>query len=258
MKKIVVISQGFISSYLIKRLKELKHQVTVYHHGEKMDFKGVDYIFYTSSYGNHYHQTDEYKIFKANVYDYMELLKLTRDVEYRGLIYFSTSSVNLPVQTNYSESKYIGEIIGKKVFKRFNKPIIAVRPYSVYGVGEADFRFIPTIISHLKSGESMPLTEGTHDWIHVEDFVEALIKIMDKSLSFGGKTISIGTGKQTSNHEVVKILEKISGKKLKVVETPNMRPYDNSNWVADTTIIKSLGWKQNYTLEEGLKKVWEG
>lgn len=256
MKKIVIIGFGFISSYLSKRLKK-DYDTKVYHHDDKIDIKETDYIIYLASYGNHFNQQDPYKIWKANVYDYMEILKKTRDIQYRGLIYFSTSSVNLPVQTAYSESKYIGEVIGRKTNKKLNKPIISIRPFSVYGPGEAEFRFIPSIVKCLKEGKSMPLSEGYHDWIYVEDFVDAVVKIMEKSLDLAGKTISIGTGKQTSNSDIVKMLEKISGKKLKTIETPKMRPYDNERWIADITMIKSLGWKQSYTLEEGLKKIWE-
>lgn len=255
--KTLVVGTGFIGNRLIKKLQELKHEVTVFHHNDKIKIDKADYIFYLCSYGNHYHQKDEYQIVKANVIDYLRLLRLTKNIEYKGLIYFSTSSVILPVQTAYSDAKFIGEIIGKRFYKKFNKPIISIRPFSVFGSSEASFRFIPTIIKHLKSGEPMPLTAGNHDWIEVSDFIEAVVKIMENSQKLAGKSIAIGTGRQTSNHKVVEILEGISGKKLKIVETPNMRPYDNTNWVADTTMIKSLGWKQNYTLKEGLTKTYE-
>jgi len=257
MIKTVIVSQGFISSYLIKRLKELKHQVIVYHHGDKMDFTGVDYIFYTSSYGNHYHQKDQNTIFKSNIFDYIKILRDTINIPYRALFYFSSSSVTLPVQTDYSDAKYIGEIMSKRFFKKFNKPIISIRPSSVYGEGEADFRFIPTLVKKYKKGEDMPLTEGHHDWIYMSDFIDALILIMKNSFKLAGKSIAIGTGVSVSNTKIFDLMGKIAGKKIKEFESPNVkRVYDTKNWVADATLIKSLGWKQKVSLEEGLKKTF--
>lgn len=259
MKKIVVVGTGFIGNYLIKKLQDLGHEVVVFHHNDKIEITDADYIFYLCSYGNHYHQKDEYQTIKANVLDYLKLLRDTKDVQYRGLIYFSTSSVILPVQTLYSDAKFIGEIIGKRFHKKYNKPVVSIRPYSVYGEGEAVFRFIPTILDHLNSGKTMPLTSGYHDWIYIEDFVDAVIAVMENSQTLAGKSVAIGTGIQTSNFDVVKTLMDVSKKTIKTRSSLKVkRTYDTKNWVADTTLIKSLGWKPKYTLCQALKKMYDG
>ena len=256
--KIIVIGTGFIGNHLIKKLQDLKHEVTIFHHDDKIEIKEADYIFFLQSYGNHYHQKDEYQTIKANIIDYLKLLRLTSDIQYRGLIYFSTSSVILPVQTAYSDAKFIGEIIGRRFYKKYNKPVVSIRPSSIYGQGEADFRFIPTIINHLKSGKPMPLTAGNHDWLYIEDFIDGVIKVMENSQTLAGKSVPIGTGIKTSNYDVLKILMEISGKTIKTHHSPKVkREYDTKNWVADITLMKSLGWKPKYTLREGLKKTYD-
>jgi len=257
MKTIVIGGRGLIAPYLIKKLTSLGHQVQVIHHDEDYNIKEADYIFYVASYGNHYHQKDEYKIFKANVYDYIKLLRKTNETPYKCLFYFSSSSVTLPVQTDYSDAKFMGEIISKRWVKKYKKQIIIIRPSSVYGEGEADFRFIPTLVKKYKKGEDMPLTEGHHDWIYISDFIDALILIMKNSFKLAGKSIMIGTGVSTSNSKIFDLMGKIAGKKINKFESPNVkRVYDTKNWVADATLIKSLGWKQKVSLEEGLKKTF--
>lgn len=254
--KTTVIGQGFISTYLIKRIKELHHEVTVLHHDDKIDIKDADYIFYTASYGNHYHQKDQQIIFKSNVFDYLKLLRDTINISYRALFYFSSSSVTLPVQTDYSDAKYIGEKISKRFFKKFHKPIVCIRPASVWGIGEADWRLMPTAINNVLDGKDMPITEGYHDWIYVEDFVEGLIKVMDNHQKILGKSVAIGTGVQTSNHQILGMIMKITKKAIKLVESDKVkRVFDTKNWISDNSIIKSFGWEQKYTMEQGLKKM---
>jgi nucleoside-diphosphate-sugar epimerase len=251
--KSVIIGSGLIGDALAKKLRKLGHKVTVLHHNEKINIKDSDYIFYVAGYGNHYHQTDEYKTFKAIVLDYLHLLRNTLHIQYKGLFYFSTSSVTLPIQTNYSDSKYIGEILSKRFCNKYKKPIVVIRPASIWGKAEAEWRFIPTAIRHLGSDEKMPFTEGWHDWLWVEDFVDGLVLIMKNCYKFIDKSIPIGSGKQISNTEVIRTLEKIAGKKINLIESETVkRPYDNKNWVSDITILKSLGWKPKTSLDKGL------
>lgn len=258
MIKTVVLGGGFISGHLVRKLRKLKHKVTLIHHDEKPVIKEADYIFYISSYGNHYHQKDPVLTIKANVTDYLSLLRSTLDVQYRGLFYFSTSSVTLPVQTTYSDSKYIGELLGKRFFKKYHKPIVSIRPSSVYGEGEADFRFFPTLIRNFKKKQKMPLTEGCHDWIYINDFVDGVVAVMNHAHELSGKSVPVGTGIQTKNSQIFKMMINIAGYAVPTEETQSVkRHYDTKNWVADNTILKSFGWEPKYKLEEGLTKLWE-
>lgn len=253
-----IIGSGLIGDSLAKKLRSLKHKVTVLHHDDEIKINDADYIFYVASYGNHYSQTDEYKTFKANVFDYLHLLRDTIDVPYTTLFYFSTSSVTLPVQTNYSDSKYIGEIISKRFSKRYKKPIVVVRPSSVYGIGEKPWRFFPVAINNVMDGKDMPISKGFHDWIEVTDFVNAVTILMKNTPKVIGKSVPIGTGIQTSNHQVMGLVMKLIGKTIKLIESDTVkRKYDTVNWVADNSLIKSMGWKQKVTLEKGLSKMFK-
>lgn len=215
-----------------------------------------DMIFHLAAYGNHHHQEDEDEILSANVIKTYLLLKATLDIPYKAFINVSTSSVYgkksepmsekmaLDTDTFYGCTKACGEYLVRAFAKRYNKPIVNVRPFSVYGPGEADFRFIPTVIRGLKGEEFTLYPKSVHDWIYIEDFIDGLLGIDAKKLK--GKAINIGTGVQTSNKTVVRMLEKISGHKAKYEEVPSKRGF----WQASAGDPK-------HTLEEGLKKTYE-
>lgn len=231
---------GFIGSALSRRLVADGHTVhSIKRHQmgsveslkEWLEEQGVNEIFHLAAYGNHANQTDQKETLRVNVLFTLNLFKASGS---RKVYNFSTSSVTLATRTLYSISKMTGEWLSS-LFPN----VVNIRPYSVYGPGEAAHRFIPTVCRCLKSGERMTLDESaTHDWIYIDDFVTALLN---------GHT-EIGTGVKRTNLEIVKKLEEISGKKLNYAPG-SLRTYDNSNWVCPSEVA-------HMSIEEGLLKTW--
>jgi nucleoside-diphosphate-sugar epimerase len=196
-------------------------------------------IFHCASYGNHYDQKSDYQTIMTNVLGTYNMLSASLYVPYIKFYNFSTSSVTLDVETFYSASKKSSEAIANAFKTKYDKPIVNIRPYSVYGEGEADFRFIPKVIKSLVFGEKMNVDENaTHDWIYIQDFIDGLLD---------GYT-EIGTGIKTTNIEIIRILENISGKKLRYTKS-HLRNYDNNNWVCKNGV-------KHISIEEGLEKTY--
>ncbi len=239
---------GFIgtalSNYLHERgdiAIELKRGITANTFALKNEFDihQPDYIIHLAAYGNHSYQKDEYEIFYANVIAGFNMLLCSLDIDYKKFYNVSSSSVTLPQQTLYSATKLSMEKIAEVFAAKYNKPIVNVRPYSVYGPGEAAFRFIPVVIAHLLTGEEMTVDENAaHDWIYIDDFIKAML---------AGET-EIGTGIKTSNKEIIQILEDISGEKLNY-KPGKFRDYDNENWFAAKGV-------EHISLREGLEKTF--
>lgn len=246
---------GFIGGHLTVRLEQLGYKVEGIPREllKKPDllkryFEEIepDYIFHLAAYGNHSNQKDEQEIFETNVIGTYNMLEESKDINYKAFVNFSTSSVNLSVQTLYSSTKRIGEIFANCYAK--TKPIVSIRPYSVYGEGEADFRFIPTVFRSCLTQEQMILApNAVHDWVYVGDLVNEVIKYADELRNAIGE---FGTGIGTTNKRVVEIIEEITGKKANIKGNLQLRLFDNSNWIS-----KSTG--QTISLEEGLKKTYE-
>ena len=136
------------------------------------------------------------------------------------------------------------------------KPITTVRPFSIYGPGEANFRFIPTVCRQLINGKKINLAMGNHDWIYIDDFIEALLKITFSDNEY--YVYNIGTGIESSNLDILSNLEKISGKKTMVEYINPIRTDDKSeHWVADITRLKALAWKPKFTIQQGLEATYK-
>lgn len=262
----VVISgaTGFIGQHLVKRLEKDGMQVYTIPHEKlknptflKSHFSifQPSIIFHLSSYGNLIHQQDDAEIIQANVNNLFNLLEASRGIEYTNFINFSTSSVTLPVQTMYSATKLAGEAICNVYAHKYGKSITSVRPYTVIGVGEHSEHLIPTLIRSCLTGEKMRfVSEPTHDFIGVNDFIDA-ISLIIQNYYLKGEVIDIGTGVKTSNREVLNMVEKVTGKKANILPVESMRSYDTDDWVADNIIIKELGWKQKESLEQIITKM---
>src|SRR3990167_9142132 len=143
---------------------------------------------------------------------------------------------------------------------QYNKPIVTLRPFSVYGQYEQNDRFIPTIIRAVIEKKPIKLTEGKQrrDFIYIDDMVNAYIKLLKHGKKLKGRILNIGTGKEYTNDEIVKTLFRISNKKtvIKKGKFPK-RIWDSPHWVADISNAKNLlNWTPAYSLEKGLTKTY--
>jgi len=272
-------AQGFIGKHLIKILQDNNIEVFPLKRDDlnnpvalevfMKDYQ-PDYIFHLSAYGNHYNQKDEDETLTANVVKTYFMLKACRFLNFKAFVNFSSSSVygtkkipmkeehSLDTDTFYGCTKVCGEYLTKAFAKKYKLPYLNVRPFSIYGIGEKENRFIPTVIRSLLDGKTIKLAEEpVHDWLYVNELLIALLKVVEHAKDFIGESINIGTGTQYTNKQVVEMLEKISGKKCKIKKVKFMRNYDSDMWVADTMKLKLLGWKPQYSLEEGLTQVYK-
>lgn len=242
-------SHGFLGKHLVAALEQRQFEIIRLSRDWK-EIPEVDYIFHLAAYGNRYNQQDEDEIIRVNLMQTLDLFMTTKNMPYKKFVYVSTSSITLPVQTLYSASKLACEAL----IRAYDKPIVIVRPYSVTGVGEQEEHLIPTLIRAAYSGEEVPFVpEPVHDFIDVEDVVEAMIEIVWKDLFFycGGDTIyDLGSGQNYSNRQVLELVEKITNKKVKTKIVAPMRNYDNLEWKSPQN------WSHK-SLEQSIKEMVE-
>lgn len=270
---------GFIGRNLCERLLKLNQQVrlipreTLYNQFELRAYlksEQPDHIVHLAAFGNHSNQQNPEEIFSVNFQTTLNLLVASLDVPYQSLINTGSSSEyglvskamseqDLPLtKTYYGASKVATTYMTRAFGAENNKKNVTVRPFSVYGPGEADFRFIPAMSQALKNDKPVMVSPDTmHDWIYIDDFIDALLLIANKSRDIPiGQVINVGTGIQTSNADVVTVLEEIAGKKL-LKSIGNFRNEVASDWYADNQLLKALGWSQKHSLREGLEKTYE-
>lgn len=236
MRYAVTGSTGFIGTALCNRLQKEGHVIMPVPRAAMEDERSIkhwidwadpDTIIHLAAYGNHYSQKDVDLTLFVNAHCTMNLFMASRG---KPVYNFTSSSMNLKVQTPYSISKQIGQLASQ-----LYSNVVNIMPYSVYGPGEGHHRFIPIVIRSLINNTRIELDEGaTHDWIYIEDFIDAFMN---------GHT-TIGSGRAYTNLEVVKHLEMITGRQLTYIPK-KLRSYDNSVWCAPFGV-------QHISIEQGL------
>lgn len=109
-------------------------------------------------------------------------------------------------------------------------------------------------------GTDYPTPDGTclRDYVHVDDLSRAHIAVFDK-LSTPGAALfyNLGTGTPTSVREVIRAVEKVTGMKVSVVESPR-REGDPPALYADSTKAQTeLNWTPEYSsIEPIVESAW--
>lgn len=110
-------------------------------------------------------------------------------------------------------------------------------------------------------GTDYPTPDGTclRDYVHVDDLSRAHIAVFDRLATPGAQLFyNLGTGTPTSNRAVIRAVEKIVGKPVKVVESPR-RPGDPPALFADSSKAqRELGWKVKFPdIESIVATAWK-
>lgn len=162
--------------------------------------------------------------------------------------------------TPYAIDKYASERFTVDYNKLYGIPTVAVRFFNVFGPRQnpdSPYSGVLSIITKCLKDDQDFLLYGdgkqTRDFIYVEDVVNALIEV--SKLDIDSDVYNIANGKETSLIEMIRTYESISGKKLKIVRKAE-RNGDITRSVADTSKLRSIGFKTKWSLADGLKQYW--
>jgi UDP-glucose-4-epimerase GalE len=140
-----------------------------------------------------------------------------------------------------------------------------------FGIGEEhdpETHLIPLVFRAIRSGKPLtvfgsdyPTPDGTNvrDYIHVSDLAQAHSAALDHLLGGGAShSFNAGTGQGFSVLEVIKAVERVTGKTVPYAVGPR-REGDPAILVADSTRLqKTLGWKPKYTtLDSMVESAWK-
>jgi len=269
---------GFIGRNLCERLSK-DHEVRMiprdylsnfYQLKGYLEHEQPDHIIHLASYGNHYHQTGLMQMYEVNVMYLLNFLLASESVKYSSFVNVGSSSeygikntrmseLDSPdTDTFYGASKVAGTYLARAYATQHSKPICTVRPFSVYGQYDSPNHLIPAVIDSIVTGERFSLvTSPVHDFIHIDDFIDGLLLVSNNVDNFTDRVVNLGTGKQYTNQEIVDKLGIIADKTPCFDQIKSMRSYDSGCWVADNSRIVKLGWNQKYTIDRGLKDVFD-
>jgi dTDP-glucose 4,6-dehydratase/UDP-glucose 4-epimerase len=154
----------------------------------------------------------------------------------------------------YGYHKWISEIICKEYYELFGIPISIVRPFSVYGEGQKKQLFWDLCKKLDQSDEVYLFGTGkeSRDFIHAKDLAKLLLHII-RSSTFSCNIFNAASGIETSIAEAADIFIKNYKGRKKIFFSGKEKTGDPSNWRADVSLIKNIGYTPSMIFEEGIE-----
>lgn len=212
--------------------------------------------------------------FINNEYGTFKLIQTLCKTRNRPLMIYASSPevygnpIYLPMDVNhptdprsiYAVTKLAAEKHLKVMSLWYRYPLVTIRNFNTYGSNQnlwAHSAVIPEFIKRALLGQPLEIHgDGTQtrDFTYVEDAVLAYKLVLMKNKLLRGMTFNIGTGKQISINELAELIIKLTKSDSKIIYTEGRAAdlYALSADISATT--ENLGWKPDYTLEEGLKR----
>ncbi|SEQ18438.1 NAD-dependent epimerase/dehydratase family protein [Neolewinella agarilytica] len=165
---------------------------------------------------------------------------------------------NLQPISPYGQHKLQAEAICREFRDHFDVATCSLRIFSAFGDGLRKQLFWD-LYQKGRSGNKVTLW-GTgmesRDFIHVDDIIQ-IIDLVIKKGSFSGEAINVANGKEILIKDIVRTFYGCFPEEIDYEFGGQGRKGDPNNWVADISLIKQLGYRQEVSLKDGLKKYYE-
>jgi UDP-glucose 4-epimerase len=161
----------------------------------------------------------------------------------------------------YGYSKRWAEELAAGFAARTGTGVGIARLFNVFGPGETNAHFIPSLISQMKAGKSVRLgnLSSKRDYVFVDDVADALLRLARYGGDGQSTTVNVGSGRAYAGHEVVEALAGLAEAGVApVIDPSRLRPVDRPVLLADPTLAqKLLDWTPRTSLIDGLRAAWD-
>jgi len=233
--------------------------------------------------------TNPLKYYDNNVLATVQLLKAMQETKVKKFILSSTCAVfgepkRIPILEDdpkcpanpYGQSKLMIETMLADHGRATDFRYVALRYFNACGahssgtigeMHEPEAHLIPNILKVLTGekkelqifGDDYETPDGTcvRDYVHIEDLADAhLLALEHLKKGMKSNAFNLGSGDGYSVKEIVRMVEKITGKKVKSKIGPR-RPGDPARLVASSAKAeKTLRWKPKRSLEVIIRSAW--
>jgi len=267
-------SSGFIGRKVVERLPKLG-VITDYDNSIRVNLENIEEVMKINSADTVIHLAGKTpkKELKWNDYFSNNISSTSNILEYcvkknvKKLIYvsnyiygnpkYSPIDENHPINPHnaYSESKYLAERLCKFYCHKTNLNLIILRPFNIYGESMNEGFLLSNLINSVKTNEKVTIInkDSRRDLLHVDDFVDLILKIKDYNCKF--EIFNVGTGISSSFNEIIEKIEKITLKKLDLEYLEDKKIFIEDIKADITKIKEKLDWKPRVGIEEGLQRM---
>ena len=212
----------------------------------------------------------------VNVGGTVSLMEAMRDVGVRRVVFISSGAVygdqgaqplveSAPPnpRSPYAVSKLAAEYYVRTIGDLWGIETVCLRVFNTYGPGQHLPPSHPPVIPNflrqaIRGGNLIIHGDGsqTRDYVFVDDVASAMIAAATAP-DINHQIINIGSGKETSIRELVRLVIGITGTRAEVIQNPKNDP-GVSRMCADLKLAREkLGYQAHISLEEGLRLTLE-
>jgi nucleoside-diphosphate-sugar epimerase len=159
----------------------------------------------------------------------------------------------------YGATKVAVEALAAAYHASYGLDTVVVRPFNVYGPGQAPGFLVPDILGPLRRGQAPVLgdPDPVRDYTFLDDAVAFFVAAATAE-GVGGQALNLGSGKGRSVAEVAEAAARASGTGLRPRFDPGKaRGNEAGAVVADVSKARRLlGWAPRVDLDEGLRRTW--
>jgi dTDP-glucose 4,6-dehydratase/UDP-glucose 4-epimerase len=209
--------------------------------------------------------------FSSNTFDTIQILEAIRTSNKQcKYIHISSAAVygnplSLPITESsdcnpispYGWHKLMSELLCKEYHQIYELSVAIVRPFSVYGPGLKKQLLWDIYQKTLLRNKMLELS-GTgneaRDFIYIDDLLLAIDTIL-KHAPMKAEIYNIASGEMTTIGDIAKLLLFKINYTGTLIFNGKQRVGNPEKWKADITRIKELGFKSDFTLENGINKL---
>ncbi len=219
--------------------------------------------------GVRYSVDNPWEFMETNLTGTLNLLEMCRKLEIPKFVLASSSSIygsdpQLPTSEEadssrplqpYAASKKAAEVLCYSYHHLFQLDVTVFRYFTVYGpAGRPDlamFRFTQRI------REGLPVRingdgKQSRGFTYIDDIARGTLLGLQP---LGFEIINLGGHEQITINNLIKLFEKIIGKKAKLEHLPAHPADMHANWADVSKAKRILGWQPQVTLQEGLEQL---
>lgn len=167
-------------------------------------------------------------------------------------------SSDLKPLSPYGWHKLYAEQVCKEYYYLYNIQTINLRLFSVYGenLRKQLFWDLYHKCHHTSQVELFGSGKETRDFIYINDLMRAIDCIIKEGL-FNGEAINVASGIETEIKQAASIFINEIDPNINLKFNMIVKPGDPLNWRADISLLESFGFKNETSIENGLKSTVE-
>lgn len=154
----------------------------------------------------------------------------------------------------YGWHKSYSEQVCREFVSVYQLKVAILRPFSVFGPGLKKQLFWD-VYHKLKSGTAFTLFgtgEETRDFIYIHDLV-SLTELVIQQGSFSGEVYNAANGTAVKIKDAIRLFKALTNYPTEYAFSKQVKAGDPLYWQADISKALAMGYKQQVSMEEGLK-----